>query len=228
MFPITKVIEKAMLPIKNIPAIDYIMKEAIDVSIKKVIIVMNENQRNIKDYLLMTYFNIEFIFVYQNDYSGLGKAIMLCEKYFDDEYFYVSLPDELFKINPLITLKNQLNKMISDTHLIGTKKVSLKDTKKYGIVKCKKDRIIYGLEKPLNNPPSNIAIIGRYLFNRNIFSYLKEIKKVEIGLSNAIFNSCDIDKFYSVNLKGERYDIGNTSGYKKAFNKMKTINKWSA
>ena len=66
-------------------------------------------------------------------------------------------------------------------------------------------KIIYGIEKPVDNAPSNIASVGRYLFNRNIFTYLKEIKKVEVGLSNAIFNSLEIDKFYSVNLKGKRY-----------------------
>lgn len=228
MYPITKVIEKAMLPIKNIPAIDYIIKEAMEVNIENIIIVLNENQKNIKDYLLMTYFKLNFIFVYQNDFTGLGKAIMLCENYFNEEYFYVSLPDELFSKNPLITLKKHFNKMLSDVHLIGTKKVSSKNTKKYGIVKCKKDKIINGVEKPLINPPSKQAIVGRYLFNRNIFLYLKNIKKVEVGLSNAIFDNLEIDKFYSVNLKGKRFDIGNIKGYKKAFNKMKTIKKWSA
>ncbi len=223
MYPVTKVIEKAMLPIRNVPAIDYIIKEALELNISNYIIVMNEEQSNVKKYLINSYKSLKFTFVYQNDNSGLGKAILLCKEYVNDDYFYVSLCDELFINNPLIVLKNQFNKMISDVHLIGIKKVSKRNTKKYGIVKCKKDLIIAGIEKPTNNPISKNAIVGRYLFNKKIFQYLKDCNEKEIGLSNVIFNNLDNDLFYSVNLIGKRFDIGNVSGYKKAFNKMKTV-----
>ena len=223
MYPITKQIEKAMLPIRTTPAIDYIIKEALDVDVEKFIIVINEKQYNIKEYLTKNYSNLNFTFVYQNDFSGLGKAILYCESEIVDEYFYVALPDELFSKNILKKLKDEFMKYVDDVHLIAIKKVEKKDTKKYGIVRLKKDKIIYGIEKPNTNSPSRYAIVGRYLFNKKIFNYLKKYNDFEIGLSNVIFNNLDNDLFYSSIINCKRYDIGDKKGYIKAFNKMSDL-----
>lgn len=91
----------------------------------------------------------------------------------------------------------------------------------YGVVewqKLEKDigKVFSIVEKPSNNPPSNLAVIGRYVFNPLIFSYLEKIKPGvgdEIQLTDAINEMLKSENSYGVTIHGNRFDISRFEEY---------------
>lgn len=222
LYPITKVIEKTMLPLLNKPVIDYILDEAIAAGLKNFYIVINNNQYNIKRYLKETRKDLNIKYIIQKNLNGLGGAILLCKEYIKKD-FCVMLGDEIIlnrnSIQELISLYNK-----EDKHIIGLKKVKEKDKKKYGIVEVKNNFIIKGIEKPLEKVKGKHAVIGRYLFKQSIFELLEEdaFNNKEIGLSNVIFKNLNND-FLGYIIKGKRFDIGNIEDYYKTIKYIKKV-----
>lgn len=248
--PVTKTLNKTMFPVINKPVLQYLLEEAVTAGFKNVILVINEDQLIIKDYFNLEskyYYNlnksyegleelntllnkINIIYVIQSEPLGLGDAIKICEKYILDEAFGVILGDDLvlsnnehYGIYNLIE-KYQKNK----SNYVGIKEVPQKETNKYGIVEYdNKNKIINIVEKPKDNPPSNMAAVGRYVLKKSIFKYLKEIKPEngkELQLTDAIMISAIKEEVYGVDFNGVRFDIGDYAGYVNA-NIYASINK---
>jgi len=75
------------------------------------------------------------------------------------------------------------------------------------------------VEKPQSNPPSNVAVTGRYLLNGNIFNYLENIKEGaqgELQLTDAINLSMQNENFYGIQYEGIKFDCGSKEGFIKA------------
>ena len=241
--PITKSITKTMFPIINKPVIQYLIEEAIISGIKKFIFVIGKGQEIVKDYLnlqsnyykslnneydelselnnLLKDINIEFVI--QEEQLGLGHAIKCCKDIIKNEPFGVMLGDDLVlskdKYYGLYDLIKDYE--INQAHYLGIKEVNFKDTYKYGIVKLDNKKVIDIVEKPKDNPPSNYAVVGRYIFNPSIFNYLDQIKYEkddngnfkELQLTDAISLAINNDKVFSTIFNGERFDIGDHAGY---------------
>ena len=223
LYPITKVIEKTMLPILNIPVIDYILNEAIEAGLTNFYIVINKEQSNIKKYLSITKPNLNIHYIIQEKLNGLGAAILLCKEYLRND-FCVMLGDEIIlknnSIKELISIYNKEEK-----HIVGLKRVKSKDKRKYGIVELNDNVIINGIEKPIKKIKAKHAIIGRFIFRHTIFKLIEEYNSEEIGLSNVIFENLNKEKFYGVKIKGKRFDIGNVNDYYLAIKKIKKLQK---
>lgn len=241
--PITKSVTKTMFPIINKPVIQYLIEEAIICGINKFIFVIGKDQEIVKDYLDLksNYYNsltndydelseldelikeIEAEFVIQEEQLGLGHAIKCCKDIIDDKPFGVMLGDDLvlskdkhYGLYDLIK-----NYELNPSHYLGIKEVDIKDTYKYGIVKLNNDQVIDIIEKPKDNPPSNYAVVGRYVFNPSIFKYLEKLQYVEdengnikeLQLTDAISLALKNESVYATIFNGERFDIGNHAGY---------------
>jgi len=111
------------------------------------------------------------------------------------------------------------------TTILGVQDVPAKDVDKYGIISGMKieDRVykVKGLvEKPkVDEAPSNIAILGRYIINPAIFDILEHTapgKGGEIQLTDALKELATVEAMYAYNFKGKRYDVGDKSGFLKA------------
>lgn len=77
-------------------------------------------------------------------------------------------------------------------------------------------RILDIVEKPKQNPPSQFAVTGRYVFNPSIFTYLDKVEKGlgrEIQLTDAIKQLLEDEECYGVRIEGERFDIGSDEDY---------------
>ena len=109
-------------------------------------------------------------------------------------------------------------------YYLGVQEVPYEMTYKYGIVKpetlisnCFKiDGIV---EKPQNNPPSNMACVGRYILKNSIFNYLEKTKVGvggEIQLTDALALALDKEDIYASEFDGIRYDVGSKAGYVEA------------
>lgn len=251
--PVTKSICKTMFPIINKPTIQYLVEECINAGIEEIYIVINEHQKDIIDYfnLNSNYYKdlkkelidleklnniidkVKITFITQSSPKGLGDAILCCEKYLKTEDFAVLLGDDLVLKNSDVYGIGDLIKEYDNypAYYIGVKEVPLEDCYKYGIVKInEKMKVIDMVEKPLSNPPSNYAGVGRYILKSNVFNYLKSIKTDnEIMLTDAFIKACQIEDVIAYEFKGTRFDIGDHAGYVKATIAFaledKTINK---
>jgi len=109
--------------------------------------------------------------------------------------------------------------------IIGVQKVPEKDVSKYGILKGEKIserfyKVSDLVEKPtIEQAPSNIAILGRYVISPDIFDILKNTKPGagnEIQLTDGLKDLSKIQDVYSYIFKGKRYDVGNKLGFLEA------------
>jgi len=248
MLPITKAVPKEMIALVDKPIIHYAVQEAIEAGITDIIFITSKSKSAIEDYfdrffelenalkvsgkenLLQEIVDItencKIVSVRQKEQKGLGHAILQAESIVGDEPFAVILPDDLFLyekpiIGQMIEVYSKLKAPV-----IALQKVPFDQTNKYGIVSIKEklDDSIYQLksmvEKPKSNPPSDLAIVGRYILNRDI---LEQIEKTglgalgEIQLTDAINEVARNKSVYGYIYDGSRFDCGNKAGYIRAF-----------
>ena len=169
--------------------------------------------------------NAKFVSVDQGEPKGLGHAIGCAENYIsDDEFFVVILADDLIyskESNVLEQMKKQAEKY--GKQVLALEQISEEEISKFGVVdpESSEGRISYlkGIvEKPsIEDAPSNLAVVGRYLFNKSIFNHIDSEnigKNGEIQITDAISKS--INDFIGYTFEGKRFDCGSKVGYLKA------------
>jgi len=159
--------------------------------------------------------------------EGLGHAVLMAERAVENEPFAVVLGDDLVDaeipcLKQMIEIYNQLSKKTKNHSIIAVEEVSEEDVYKYGIIEGEKIednllKIKRVVEKPSpEEAPSNLAIIGRYIFDPVIFEFLKKIPKIhgEYQLTDAIQLMIENGyEVYAYMFKGIRFDTGNKEGF---------------
>lgn len=241
--PATKAMPKEMLPIVDKPTIQYIVEEAIESGIEDIIIVTGKDKRAIEDHFDSAHLlesrlaesekfellnavqlssKVDIHYIRQKSPLGLGHAVWTARKFIGDEPFAVLLGDDIIQ-SETPGLK-QLMQQYEETQssIIGVMEVPDEETYRYGILDpAEKDGKLYKAKKFVEKPragtaPSNLAIIGRYVFNPEIFKFLDEMKVGaggEIQLTDAIEQLNAIQNVYGYAFDGKRYDVGETHGF---------------
>ena len=243
--PATKGVAKEMFPIIDRPTILYQVEEAISAGAEEVIIIISEEKESIKKlftrdeeferHLIETgkpeYAELikniadsaKFTFVLQKEQKGLGHAILCCKEAVGNEPFLILLGDDLVYNHHGDSACQQLVAAFNKTgySVVGVQQVPWELTYKYGIVDPVKieGRLIETrtlVEKPKENPPSNYAVIGRYLLTPDVFELLEHQTPGaggEIQITDAIKR---LPKLYALELDATYYDIGSKLGFAKA------------
>ena len=246
--PATKAQPKEMLPIVDKPTIQYIIEEAVASGIEEILIITGRNKKCIEDHfdksvelemelkknnkneLLELVKDIsgmaDIHYIRQKEPKGLGHAIRCAKTFVGNEPFAILLGDDIVYNEEKPCLK-QLIECFNEyrTSILGVQTVDKSTVSKYGIVDgiAIEDRIckVKGLvEKPsVEEAPSNIAILGRYIVTPKIFDILdntKPGKGNEIQLTDALMQLLKEEAMYSYNFEGRRYDVGDKLGYLEA------------
>ncbi len=169
--------------------------------------------------------------VRQSEALGLGHAVLQAKSFISDEPFAVILPDRVMNKASCDLTKDNLAQMKekfqqTSNSIILLEKINKKDCDQYGIAELKGSKslkpnelkeIVNLFEKPSQSvAPSNLAIVGRYIFTPEIFKYIKRSnsKTKEIELTDAI-NSLikNGNKVKALIQKGECFDCGSKEGY---------------
>lgn len=245
--PATKAQAKEMLPIVDKPTIQYIVEEAVAAGITDIIIVTGRNKKPIEDHfdrsmelemeleksqkedMLDMIRNIsEMVNIYyvrQKEAKGLGHAVLTARHFIGQEPFAVMLGDDVVEakkpcLAQMIDIYNEYR-----TCVLGVQQVDESAVNKYGIVDCKKvDDRVYKVrdlvEKPkIEEAPSNIAILGRYILTPDIFDYLMDQEAGaggEIQLTDALKRQARDVAMYAYDFQGKRYDVGSKLGFVQA------------
>lgn len=178
------------------PVIHYIVEEAAKSGIESIIVVTS-NSKEAEDKILENEKNklvkntrsinesANIHFVYKQNMTGLGEAILYTEEFIDDDPFAVLLVDDIITsktpaIQQLLEAFDDFDKQI-----IAVKEVPEMDVDKYEIIdSAAKCEDIYLVTDLIENPsprltPSNIAVMGRYILKPSIFPILKKTHKAE-------------------------------------------------
>lgn len=242
--PATKAMPKEMLPIVNKPTIQFIVEEAIESGIEEILIVTGRSKRPIEnhfdaneelEYVLANKDQLEALKTVQglNDIrlfytrqpypKGLGHAVLQAKNFVGDEPFIVMLGDDL--MDDQVPLTKQLIDHYNETHAstLAVMPVPPQDTASYGVIDPEREykKGVYNVRRFVEKPqpehaPSNLAIIGRYLLNPEIFTLLETQTAGagnEIQLTDAIDRLNRIQRVFALEFKGKRYDVGNKLGY---------------
>jgi UTP--glucose-1-phosphate uridylyltransferase len=200
--PATKSVPKELLPIVDIPTIQYIVQEVVDAGIETVILITGKGKSKIVDHfdvypeleeklekegkkdlaaaLRRTSNMVKIVSVRQGIPRGLGHAVLCAKDVIGDEPFVVLLGDDL------VDAKVPCTKQMIDVYnkhkksVVALMEVPDEDVSKFGVCAGKKisDRITEittMVEKPkLEDAPSKTVIVGRYILTPRIFSILEE------------------------------------------------------
>lgn len=168
--------------------------------------------------------NAKFISIDQVEPKGLGHAIGCAEQSIDDdEFFAVILADDLIYNKGNNVLKQMKDAAFKNKkQVLALEKVKQEDVSKFGVVSVdsSKGRVSHLndiVEKPdIDEAPSNLAVVGRYIFNKSIFRFIGDQagKNNEIQITDAIQR--DIENFIGYEFEGQRFDCGSKVGYLKA------------
>ena len=245
--PATKSQPKEMLPIVDKPTLQYIIEEAIESGIEEILIITGRNKKSIEDHFdksveleleleqkgkqkmlemvqeISNMVNIHYI--RQKEPKGLGHAIHCAKSFIGNEPFAVLLGDDIVDAQTPC-LKQLINAYDEyKTTILGVQNVERENVNKYGILDVKhiEDRIYKVkdmVEKPnIEDAPSNIAILGRYIITPEIFKILESQepgKGGEIQLTDALQTLGEQEAIYAYNFEGRRYDVGDKLGFLEA------------
>ena len=245
--PATKAQAKEMLPIVDKPTLQYIIEEAIESGIEEILIVTGRNKKSIEDHFdrsveleleleqkgktamlemvqdISNMVNIHYI--RQKEPKGLGHAIHCAKSFIGDEPFAVLLGDDIVDASTPC-LKQMIDAYDEyKTTVLGVQEVAKENVDKYGILDVKhiEDRVYKVkdmVEKPsVEEAPSNIAILGRYIITPEIFNILENQapgKGGEIQLTDALQTLATKEAIYAYNFEGRRYDVGDKLGFLEA------------
>jgi len=245
--PATKAMPKEMLPIVDKPVIQYIVEELLEAGVYDIVFVTGRHKRAIEDHfdinpdlelhleragkkeLLDIVKRISHltnpIYIRQKEQMGLGHAILTAKPAVGThEPFLVSLGDIVIKdtnsVKRMLEIYERYGKSVIALFEVPTKEVS-----KYGIAKVRKiENNTYLIEDIVEKPspeeaPSNLAVVGRYLFVPTIWRELEKTKPGkggEIQLTDAVRSLLQKEAVYAFTLDSNKvFDTGNKLDYLK-------------
>ncbi|MBQ1470121.1 MAG: UTP--glucose-1-phosphate uridylyltransferase GalU [Schwartzia sp.] len=244
--PATKAQPKEMLPIVDKPAIQFIIEEAIDSGIEEILVITGRNKRSIEDHfdrsielelqlksqgkydlmkMIEKISDIQVHFIRQKEAKGLGHAVLCAKQFVGNEPFAVLLGDDL--VDAKVPCLSQLIDVYNDYggSVLGVQRVPMDRVSSYGIVnpediKPNVWKAVDLIEKPaVEEAPSNLAVLGRYVLEPEIFEILEHTapgRGGEIQLTDAIRELAQRKPVYAYNFFGRRYDIGDKEGFLEA------------
>ena len=246
--PATKASPKEMLPIVDKPLIQYATEEAIAAGATELIFITGKNKRSIEDHfdvageleaqleesgkhkmlnilrdILPSH--VSCIFIRQPKALGLGHAVLCAKPVVGKEPFSVILADDL--IDGEVSAVKQMTGVYAAKggSVLGVEDVPPSATASYGIVDAEaieKDLLKVNsiVEKPQpEDAPSNLGVVGRYIFTPKIFDCLEKVKPGmggEIQLTDGISDLMKLEDVYAYRFHGKRFDCGSKLGFMQA------------
>jgi UTP--glucose-1-phosphate uridylyltransferase len=244
--PASKAQPKEMLPVVDKPAIQYVVEEAVRNGIRDILVITGRGKRSLEDHFDRS-FELEYElertgkteqlkemqaiaemadihYVRQGEPKGLGHAVSVARQHVGDEPFVVMLGDDIMH-DRFPILEGMLETFEREGRsVIALKEVTPEEISLYGCAAVERDgdfvRILDIIEKPAKEEaPSNLAVMGRYVFTPEIFDVLENVqpgKGGEIQLTDAIKLLLDDQSVYGFTFTEGRFDVGNKLDYLRA------------
>jgi UTP--glucose-1-phosphate uridylyltransferase len=247
--PATKAQPKEMLPLVDKPIIQYVIEEAVASGLTSIIIVTGKGKNAIEDHFDASYelerhlaargetdlleqvraisSMISVSYVRQGEQLGLGHAVLQARDLVGDEPFAVMLGDDI--IDAAVPCMKQMVNVFESYGgpVVAVQQVPKTEISAYGVIDGVPEgdsgrlfRVRDMVEKPkLEEAPSDLAIIGRYILTPDIFEELQKTERGrggEIQLTDGLRRLIKRRSLYGYQFEGVRHDAGNKLGFLKA------------
>lgn len=209
--PMTRVVNKHVLPIYDKPMIYYPVRTLISAGIDEILII--SNAEHIGKYIELLEgedFNADFQYLVQSEPKGIAHAVSLAEGFVDDQFAAV-LGDNIIlgDVSENISLEG------------GSAKILLKQVDKptaYGVARVQDNQVVSLKEKP-ESPQSDLAVIGLYIYDDTVFDIIRDLEPSDRGE----YEITDVNKQYIERgelvyeeIDNEWFDAGTPDGLFKA------------
>jgi UTP--glucose-1-phosphate uridylyltransferase len=245
--PATKAMPKEMLTLVDKPLIQYVVEEAVDSGIESLVIVTGRDKSAIENHFDISYELEQTLqergkteifeqvrgvadiakisYTRQKQPLGLGHAIYQAKDFVESEPFAVLLPDDIID-SSTPALKQMIEVFEKyQSPVIATMQVEGEAISRFGVIDAEEIapnvfKIRDMVEKPsVAEAPSDLAIVGRYIFTPDIFRAIETTTPGaggEIQITDAMRNLLKERDFYAVRVDGVRHDAGDKFGFLKA------------
>ena len=245
--PATKASPKEMLPLVDKPLIQYVIEESVASGIESILIITGRDKAAIENHFDIS-FELEQMlkergkddlfeevraisdiaqisYTRQKQALGLGHAIYQAKDFVGSEPFAVLLADDIVDGE-----KPALQQMVEvfekyRAPVIATMQVAGEDISRFGVIDADEvEPNVYKIKDmvekpPFSDAPSDLAIIGRYIFTPDIFQAIEQTTPGsggEIQITDAMRILLKERPFYAVKLDGKRHDAGDKLGFLRA------------
>jgi len=186
--PITHTSAKQLIPIANKPILFYGLETIANCGIKEIGFIVGDTKKEIIHSIGDgSKWGIKPTFIEQEAPLGLAHAVKISKDFIKEDNFIMYLGDNLLKDADVILreLLDKFNKYKPNSLILLTQ---VKNPEAFGVAELKQSKVVRLVEKP-KNPPSNLALVGIYIFDKNIFQAVNSIKpswRGELEITDAI------------------------------------------
>lgn len=249
--PATKAMPKEMLPVVTKPLIQYGVEEAMSAGITGMAIVTGRGKRAIEDHFDISYElehqiagsdkeallddtrqiieQCTFSYTRQVEMKGLGHAILVGGNLIGNEPFAVILADDYCVNEGGDSVLTQMVKLYDkyQCSIVAIEEVPHDEVYRYGVIEGEEEeegifRLSNMVEKPpIDEAPSNLAIIGRYILTPDIYELIESTppgKNGEMQITDALMAQAKQGGVIGYKFKGKRFDCGSVEGFIEATN----------
>ncbi len=178
LYPLTRVTNKHLLPIYDKPMIYYPIQKLIEAGIKEILIV--SGGENISDFLKLLgsgrEFGVNFTYRVQDGSGGIPVALYLAKEFVGNEKFIAILGDNIMDKS----IKNSMQEFANGKKGAKIFLQKVHDPKRFGLAEVKDGKLVGFYEKP-ENPVTDLAIAGIYMFDHKVFDMIRTLKPSKRG-----------------------------------------------
>jgi len=203
LYPCTKVTNKHLLPIGEMPMIFYPLKKLVGAGITDIMIVTGTEHMG--DFISLLGsgkdFGCRLTYRVQDEAGGIAEALSLAERFANNDPMCVILGDNIFEesIEPLI------NTFRADPNTARILLKEVADPERFGVAKIENEHVTEIIEKPAT-PPSSYAVTGIYCYPHDVFDIIHELKPSQRG-------ELEITDVNNAFLRAKRLKYSVMSGY---------------
>jgi glucose-1-phosphate thymidylyltransferase len=174
LYPLTKVTNKHLLPVYDKPMIYYPLETLIRAGISDIMVVTGGNSAG--DFLRLLGNGKDFglahlAYAYQEGEGGIAHALSLAEHFAAGDRIIVMLGDNIIEKDISLEVKTYLAQPRGARIILK----EVEDPKRFGVAETRDGRVVRIIEKP-EKPPSNLAVIGIYMYDEKVFDFVRTLK----------------------------------------------------
>ncbi len=218
LYPLTKVINKNILPIYDKPLIYYPIFTLRDAGIKEILIISGPGHAGQFLDLLGSgkELGVDLTYDIQEEAKGIAHALAIAEDFADESPVAVILGDNIYEEN----LKKAVDDFKKQEKGAKITVKQVPDPARFGVVEFKGDKVISIIEKP-KEPKSNWIVTGFYLYDKRVFDFIRMLEpsvrgEYEVTDLNNLYLKEGTLTYYKT--KGEWIDAGTFDSLLKANN----------